>query len=37
VLELPPEIFLQPGPAVFLEGINILIEHFKSFNDEVKI
>ena len=29
VVELPPEIFLQPGPAPILDGIDILIEAFK--------
>lgn len=29
IFELEPEIFLQPGPAPILDGIDILIEHFK--------
>lgn len=29
VFELAPEIFLQPGPAPILDGIDILINHFK--------
>jgi len=29
IIELPPEIFLQPGPAPILEGIDILLTHFK--------
>lgn len=29
VFELAPEIFLQPGPAPILAGIDILIKHFK--------
>jgi iron complex transport system substrate-binding protein len=29
VFELQPEIFLQPGPAPLLDGIDILIKYFK--------
>ncbi len=37
VFELAPEIFLQPGPAPILDGIDILINYFKEFNQgEVK-
>ncbi len=28
VFELPPEIFLQPGPAPIIDGIDILIRYF---------
>lgn len=28
IYELPPEIFLQPGPAPFLEGIDLLLDLF---------
>lgn len=31
--ELEPEIFLQPGPAVILDGIDILIEYFKNWDE----
>lgn len=31
VYELPPEIFLQPGPAVLLDGIDILINYFSNW------
>ena len=31
VFELPPEIFLQPGPAPILDGIDILLNYFKEF------
>ena len=31
VYELAPEIFLQPGPAPILDGIDILIEYFDQF------
>jgi iron complex transport system substrate-binding protein len=30
IYELPPEIFLQPGPAPFLSGIDFLIDIFKN-------
>lgn len=36
VFELPPEIFLQPGVAPILDGINILIEHFREWNEKVR-
>lgn len=32
VHELPPEIFLQPGPAVLLDGIDILIDYFSQWS-----
>lgn len=32
VFELEPEIFLQPGPALFVDGIDRLIDLFSSFN-----
>jgi iron complex transport system substrate-binding protein len=32
IFELEPEIFLQPGPALFVDGIDRLIELFSSFN-----
>jgi iron complex transport system substrate-binding protein len=35
VFEVAPEIFLQPGPAPILDGIDILIKIFKEYNDEV--
>jgi iron complex transport system substrate-binding protein len=31
VLELPPEIFLQPGPALFMDGIDQLISIFSDY------
>ncbi|MGZ3790631.1 MAG: ABC transporter substrate-binding protein [Bacteriovorax sp.] len=31
VIELPPEIFLQPGPALILEGIDQLLSLFSEF------
>lgn len=31
VYELPPEIFLQPGPALFVDGIDQLIQIFKKW------
>lgn len=34
VFELMPEIFLQPGPALFVDGIDRLIELFGSFNSK---
>ena len=34
VFELAPEIFLQPGPAPILDGIDILIDYFKKFEQE---
>lgn len=35
VFELAPEIFLQPGPAPLLAGLDILIGHFKNFSEGV--
>jgi iron complex transport system substrate-binding protein len=35
VFELSPEIFLQPGPAPILDGIDILIKYFKELNKGV--
>ena len=32
VFELEPEIFLQPGPALFLDGISLLVESFKKWS-----
>ena len=32
--ELPPEIFLQPGPALIVDGIDQLIELFRTFNNQ---
>lgn len=34
VFELAPEVFLQPGPAPILDGINILIDYISKFNNE---
>lgn len=34
IFELEPEIFLQPGPALFVDGIDRLIELFSSFNSK---
>jgi iron complex transport system substrate-binding protein len=34
VYELEPEIFLQPGPALFVDGIGRLIDLFSSFNSK---
>lgn len=34
VFELEPEIFLQPGPAPILDGIDILIDMFKKWDEE---
>jgi iron complex transport system substrate-binding protein len=33
VFELEPEIFLQPGPAVILDGIDILIDYFSKWSE----
>lgn len=33
VFELAPEIFLQPGPAPLLDGIDILLNYFKEYNE----
>jgi iron complex transport system substrate-binding protein len=34
VFELEPEIFLQPGPAVLFDGIDILIKQFEKWSNE---
>lgn len=34
VYELAPEVFLQPGPALFVDGIDQLIDLFSSFNSK---
>lgn len=34
IFELPPEIFLQPGPALIVDGIDQMIELFRTFNDQ---
>lgn len=34
VYELEPEIFLQPGPAVILDGIDILINYFEKWSEK---
>ena len=34
VIELEPEIFLQPGPALFVDGIDRLMDLFGSFNSK---
>lgn len=34
IYELEPEIFLQPGPAIILDGIDILIDHFKEWSNK---
>ncbi|MBP9674499.1 MAG: cobalamin-binding protein [Bacteriovoracaceae bacterium] len=31
VFELEPEVFLQPGPALFLDGLDILMNYFKQW------
>lgn len=36
VFELPPEIFLQPGPAPILDGLDILINYFREFAEGEK-
>jgi iron complex transport system substrate-binding protein len=33
VIELPPEIFLQPGPAIILEGIDQLLALFSAYQN----
>lgn len=33
VFELGPEIFLQPGPAIILDGLEIFYQYFKEWND----
>lgn len=35
IIELDPAIFLQPGPACILDGIDILLDIFKNFDSEV--
>ncbi|MBT4791067.1 MAG: ABC transporter substrate-binding protein [Halobacteriovoraceae bacterium] len=35
VYELAPEIFLQPGPAPLIAGLDILINYIQEFNDGV--
>lgn len=35
IYEVEPEIFLQPGPAPFLDGIDVLIDIFSRWNDEI--
>lgn len=34
VYELAPEVFLQPGPALFVDGIDQLINLFSSYNSK---
>lgn len=34
VYELAPEVFLQPGPALFVDGIDQIIDLFSSFNSK---
>ncbi len=34
IYELEPEIFLQPGPALFVDGIDRLIDLFSSYNSK---
>ena len=34
IYELEPEIFLQPGPALFVDGIDRIIDLFSSFNSK---
>lgn len=34
IYELAPEIFLQPGPALFVDGIDRLIDLFSSYNSK---
>ena len=34
IYELAPEIFLQPGPALFVDGIDQLIDLFSSYNSK---
>lgn len=34
VCEVPPEIFLQPGPAPFLDGIDILMKLFSNWSNQ---
>lgn len=35
IFELMPEVFLQPGPALFEDGIDILMEVFAKWNDSL--
>ena len=37
VYELAPEIFLQPGPAPILDGVDILINYFKKWTQETQL
>lgn len=32
VFELPPEIFLQPGPALFIDGLDQMIRYFEDLS-----
>ena len=34
IYELAPEVFLQPGPALFVDGIDQLIDLFSSYNSK---
>ena len=34
VYDLEPEIFLQPGPAVILDGVDILIKYFEDWSQK---
>lgn len=34
IYELPPEIFLQPGPALIVDGIDRMIELFRTFSNK---
>lgn len=34
VIEVEPEVFLQPGPAPFLDGIDILMKLFKEWDEK---
>jgi len=34
VFELAPEIFLQPGPAPIIDGIDILMDYFKRYDQQ---
>ena len=34
VFELGPEIFLQPGPALFEDGLDILMSYFRSYQEQ---
>ncbi len=36
IFELDPAVFLQPGPAVILDGINVILEKIQSFNVDKK-